>query len=62
MIVSNGHFDYGVSVWVFHDVVISKIIIGLKYLFNAASWKIPAIYTIGKVLDLKFVETTAKYQ
>ena len=29
------------------------------YLFLDASWKIPAIYTIGKVLDFAFVETTS---
>ena len=29
------------------------------YLFLDASWKIPATYTIGKVLDFAFVETTS---
>ena len=29
------------------------------YLFLDASWKIPAIYTIGKVLDLVPVESTS---
>lgn len=29
------------------------------YLFLDASWRIPATYTIGKVLDFAFVETTS---
>ena len=29
------------------------------YLFLGASWNIPATYTIGKVLDFSFVESTS---
>jgi len=33
---------------------------GLYVLFAGANWKIPAIYPIVEVLDLKFAESTGK--
>jgi hypothetical protein len=38
--------------------IISKKIIGYVFVLGA-SWRNPATYTIGKVLDFVFVETTS---
>jgi len=57
MIIGDRYFDYCVSVGVFHEIGLlnkkSDLVIVLS-----ASWKIPATYTIGKLLNLKFAETT----